>query len=82
MFKAIDSVIAKNGLKINCLLRISPLIPFALFNYMMGVTGVKITHFLIGGFGMVPGVVVYVYFGTCLKNLADAMSGSFSGDWV
>ena len=51
----------------------SPLVPYNVFNYAMGVTGVKSIHFALGGIGMVPGVIVYVYIGSTLANVSDAV---------
>jgi uncharacterized membrane protein YdjX (TVP38/TMEM64 family) len=53
-----------------------------LFNYAMGVTGVKFWHFALGGLGMIPGVTAYVYFGTAISNMADVLSGNYEGGWV
>ena len=61
------------------LLRLSPLIPFNLFNYFMGITGVSVRNFALGGFGMIPGTLVYVYFGSALSNISDVASGNFEG---
>ena len=61
------------------LLRLSPLIPFNLFNYLMGVTSVRLKQYSLGGFGMIPGTIVYVYFGTTISNISDAASGNFEG---
>lgn len=66
VFKAIDKAVTNDGFKIIAMLRISPLIPFNLFNYMMGITGVKIRDYILGGFFMIPGTVLFVYIGTTL----------------
>jgi len=39
----------------------------------MGVTAVKTFDYVIGGLGMIPGVIVYVYFGSTLNNISDAV---------
>ena len=31
---------------------------------------------------MVPGVIVYVYIGSTLANVSDAVQGNFSGGWL
>lgn len=61
------------------LLRLSPAIPFNLFNYMMGITKVPLAKYTIGGLGMIPGTIVYVYFGTAISNISDAAAGNFDG---
>ena len=39
-WRAIDKAIAKEGFKVVLLLRLSPLLPFAISNYIYGVTSV------------------------------------------
>lgn len=82
IFDAIDKVIIKKGLLLNFLLRLSPLIPFNLFNYGMGCTGVKLWHYVVGGTGMIPGTIAYVYFGSAISNVSDAIAGRFEGGWL
>ena len=65
------------GLKFTFLLRLSPLVPFNAFNYIMGATGVKFWDYAIGGTGMIPGTIVYVFIGTTISNLADAVAGKY-----
>ena len=82
VINAIDKVMEKEGLKFTVLLRLCPLIPFNAFNYIMGVTSVKFKDYAIGGLGMIPGTIVYVFVGTTIGNIADAASGEFEGGTV
>ena len=43
----------------------------------MGVTGVKFIDYALGGFGMIPGTIVYVFIGTTISNIADAVQGNY-----
>ncbi|CAI2367166.1 unnamed protein product [Moneuplotes crassus] len=79
VFGAIDTAIEKEGFKLTLLLRLSPAIPFNLFNYLMGITKVAFVEYALGGLGMIPGTIVYVYFGTTISNLSDVASGKFNG---
>ena len=79
VINAIDKVMEKEGLKFTLLLRLCPLIPFNAFNYVMGVTAVTFKDYAIGGVGMIPGTIVYVFVGTTIGNIADAASGEFEG---
>jgi uncharacterized membrane protein YdjX (TVP38/TMEM64 family) len=45
----------------------------------MGITKVKLSKYALGGLGMIPGTIVYVYFGTAISNISDAASGDFDG---
>ena len=74
-FAAIDRAVAREGLKIVFLLRLSPVVPFNLLNYALGLTSVSLRDYLIAGAGMLPGTVLYVSYGTALGNLAQIASG-------
>ena len=60
-FKAIDKAIGRNSLKIVTLLRLSPLLPLALSNYLYGLTSVDLGSYVLGSWaGMLPGTIAYV----------------------
>ena len=60
-FKAIDRAIGRNSLKIVTLLRLSPLLPLALSNYLYGLTSVDLGSYVLGSWaGMLPGTIAYV----------------------
>ena len=69
-FAIIDKAVSKEGLKIVLLVRLSPLFPFNLLNYAFGITSVSFQDYLIGSVGMIPGTIMYVYFGYLLGNIA------------
>ncbi len=69
-FNAIDIAVAKEGLKIVFLTRLSPAFPFVLLNYAFGVTKVSLQDYIVGCVGMIPGTVLYVYIGSLAGNLA------------
>lgn len=63
-FDAIDKAVGKQGWKIVGLLRLSPLIPFNVSNYLYGVTSVRFwPYVLASGIGMFPGTLLFAYFG-------------------
>ena len=43
----------------------------------MGITGVTFKDYALGGFGMIPGTIVYVFIGTTISNIADAATGNY-----
>ncbi len=57
-FQAIDQAVAREGLKIVLLTRLSPVFPFNLLNYAFGVTRVSLKDYIIGSIGMIPGTVM------------------------
>ena len=76
-FAAIDRAVGREGWKIVLLLRLSPVFPFNLLNYGLGLTKVPFWHYALASWiGMIPGTIMYVYFGSTLKNLADVVAGN------
>lgn len=70
-FKSIDEAVGREGWKIVLLTRLSPIFPFNLLNYAYGLTGVTGRAFFFASWiGMLPGTVMYVYFGSLAANLA------------
>jgi len=61
---AIDRAVAEDGWKIVALVRLSPVIPFGLQNYLFGATAVPFGHFVAATFvGIIPGTALYTYIG-------------------
>lgn len=69
-FSAIDDAIGKKGGKIVFLLRLSPVFPFNVLNYGLGLTQVSLKDYVMGTLGILPGTVMYVYLGSLLGSLA------------
>jgi uncharacterized membrane protein YdjX (TVP38/TMEM64 family) len=59
----IDRAVGESGLRIVFLLRLSPAIPFVLSNYALGITRVKLAHFVMGMVGLLPVVATYAAYG-------------------
>ena len=75
-FKQIDDAIGKQGWKMVGLLRLSPVIPFNLSNYLYGLTAIEFLPYALATFiGMMPGTLLYVYLGTIGKIGLDASKG-------
>lgn len=74
-FTALDQAIGDQGWKMIGLLRLSPLIPFNLSNYLYGLTAIRLLPYIVASFfGMLPGTLLYVYLGTIGKIGIDAAS--------
>lgn len=85
-FRAIDKAVARQGLKIIFLVRLSPIFPYNLLNYGLGLTRVKLLDYVLACFGMIPGTFLYVYYGKALGSLAAVAGGAApergTGDWI
>jgi uncharacterized membrane protein YdjX (TVP38/TMEM64 family) len=76
-FRALDSATRHEGFVIVLLARLSPLFPFNLLNYGLGLTGVKFRdYFLATWIGMLPATFMYVYIGTLAKDLTQITAGN------
>ena len=70
-FQEIYKAIGREGGKIIFFLRLSPLFPFNMSNYLYSLTSVKLSaYFWASLFGIMPGTLMYVYFGTLISNVA------------
>jgi uncharacterized membrane protein YdjX (TVP38/TMEM64 family) len=72
---AVRRVVANEGVWVMFLLRLSPLIPFAQLNYALALSGVRYVHFLVAMFGMVPTIILYVYYGKVAGDVAALAAG-------
>ena len=76
-FAAIDQAVAHQGFKIVLLTRLSPIFPFNMLNYAFGLTKIPFWKYAVGSWiGMIPGTVMYVYFGAALQSFADLEVGN------
>jgi uncharacterized membrane protein YdjX (TVP38/TMEM64 family) len=75
-FQTIDQAVGREGLKIVLLTRLSPIFPFNLLNYGLGVTGVSLKDYVLGSVGMIPGTIMYVYIGSLAGSIATIGSES------
>jgi uncharacterized membrane protein YdjX (TVP38/TMEM64 family) len=57
-------------------LRLSPAFPFVLLNYALGLTRVRFVDYVIAGFGMLPGTLLYVYYGKLAGDVAALAGGA------
>ncbi len=75
-FATIDRAIAENGLKIIFLLRLSPVFPFNFLNYALGLTQVTFRSYMVASLGMLPGTLLYVYYGRVIGDVAALAGGA------
>lgn len=75
-FAAIDQAIGTQGRRIVFLLRLSPVFPFNLLNYALGLTRVKLVDYIVASLGMLPGTLLYVYYGKLAGDVAALAGGA------
>ncbi len=59
----LDSALASDGWKLVCLLRISPVMPFAVTSYALGLSAVRFRAYLLGTLASLPPLLAYVLLG-------------------
>jgi uncharacterized membrane protein YdjX (TVP38/TMEM64 family) len=84
-FAAVDRAVGREGFKIVALLRLSPIFPFNLLNYSLGLTRVRFLHYFAASAAMLPGTLLYVYYGAAAGSVASTVGGRTekgTADWV
>ena len=83
---AIDRAIGREGWKVVFLIRLSPVFPFNLLNYLLGLTRVSFRGYVLASaFGMIPGSFLYVYSGYTAGQVAAGAAGAEPrgvGSWL
>lgn len=75
-FAAIDRATGENGFKIVLLLRLSPIFPFTLLNYALGLTSVRTRDYVAASaLGMLPATFLYVYLGSLVTTAGELLHG-------
>ena len=75
-FASIDRAVASQGRRIVFLLRLSPVFPFNLLNYALGLTKVRLADYVVASVGMIPGTLLYVYSGKLVGDVAALAGGA------
>lgn len=77
----IDKKVEKNGFKTVFFLRIVPVIPFGIFNYLCGITKINFKDYFMATFlGLIPSVFIVSFFGDALGDMTgkeDIFSPNF-----
>lgn len=75
-FQKVDRAIRGEGLKVMFLLRLSPVFPFVFLNYALGLTAVRFRDYALACLGMLPGTLLYVYYGKAAGEAAALAGGA------
>lgn len=69
--QAYEEVLNKKAFQAVVILRLIPLFPFNALNFILGCTNIPFKTYLLGSFiGMIPGTLLFVYFGESLRMLS------------
>ena len=74
-FAIARQAIVGQGLWIMFLLRLSPVVPFIFLNYALALSGVRYRDYVLAMAGMLPAIVMYVYYGKVVGDVAVVVSG-------
>ena len=67
-FRFLDEAIGRQGFKMVLLCRLSPIFPFILLNYFLGLTAVRTAAYVLANLlGMLPAMVLLVYVGAAAR---------------
>jgi pyruvate/2-oxoglutarate dehydrogenase complex dihydrolipoamide dehydrogenase (E3) component/uncharacterized membrane protein YdjX (TVP38/TMEM64 family) len=76
-FRSLDRAIGEQGFKMVLLTRLSPVFPFVLLNYFLGLTAVRTGSYVLANLlGMLPATFLFVYIGAAAR---DALAGELGG---
>ena len=70
-----DRAIGREGFKIVLLLRLSPVFPFNLLNYSLGLTKVRFADYVLASIGMLPGSLLYTWSGVVVGDVIRLAGG-------
>lgn len=59
----LDAAVARDGWRLVCLMRISPVMPFSVTSYALGLTGIRFRCYAIGTLASLPALLAYVLIG-------------------
>lgn len=70
--RALDAAMEREGFRLVLLLRLSPLFPFSVLNYLLSLSKVSLgTYVVASAIGMLPGTALYVYLGSLAPAAAE-----------
>ncbi len=80
--RALDGMIARDGWRMACLLRVSPVMPFAATSYALGLSSIGLRDYALGTLAAMPALFGYVLLGTLAGSGMAWSSPSPLGGWM
>lgn len=71
----VREAVTRGGAWVQFLLRLSPIVPFNLLNYALGLTRVPYRDFLVAMVGMIPAIAMYTYYGKVVGDVTLLAAG-------
>lgn len=68
--------VQQGSLWVQLLLRLSPIVPFTMLNYALGLARVRFRDFVVALVGMAPAIVVYTYYGRVAGDVTRLAAGA------
>eukprot|EP00798_Chlamydomonas_sp_ICE-L_P001475 gene1475-32860_t len=75
-FPAIEKAVAREGMRLVLLLRLSPVLPDSLMNYCLSLMSIEMSMFVIAtAISLVPYTLLYAYLGSISSDIIKTLSG-------
>jgi len=78
----LDRLLAREGWRVVCLLRLSPIMPFAPTSYALSLTSVRLADYIIGTVASLPALLAYVMIGALGRSGGVAIAGGNICEWL
>ena len=66
--QSLDQVVAQDGWRLVCLVRVSPVMPFSAASFALGLSSISLKNYVVGTLASLPAMLGYVFMG----SMADA----------
>jgi uncharacterized membrane protein YdjX (TVP38/TMEM64 family) len=76
-----DDAVTKDGWRFVCLVRLSPIMPFAITSYSLGLSSISLTDYLIGTTASLPALGLYIFLGS-LAHVGVETLTSTENPWL
>mmetsp|Transcript_63118 Transcript_63118/g.56874 ORF Transcript_63118/g.56874 Transcript_63118/m.56874 type:complete len:436 (+) Transcript_63118:35-1342(+) len=68
-FSLIDAAVKRHGFRVTLLFRLSPVTPYNLLNYFMGLTSIRFMDYTLASFGILPNFIICCLMGGSLHHI-------------